>query len=57
MQKSSVDYSMITCFNMEIQTIQAQINNEAIAKNIATLNTVKQYLESRLEQLNKGTKV
>lgn len=56
MQKSSVDYSLITCFNLELQTIQAQINNEAIAKNIATLNAVKQYLESRLEQLNKGTK-
>lgn len=57
MQKSSVDYSLITCFNMEIQTIQAQINNEASAKNIATLHAAKQYLESRLEQLNKGTKV
>jgi len=55
MEKSSVDYSMITCFNLELQTIESRMTDNSGEKDIATLNIAKNYLKARLIELNKGS--
>jgi hypothetical protein len=55
MTASSVDYSLMTSFVLEIQTLESQIVADPSLKNIATLLTVKKYLEDRVAEL-KGNK-
>lgn len=51
---SSSEYSLLACFIAEVQSLESRIINEANLKNIATLVTVKKYLEERIAHLKKG---
>lgn len=51
---SSSEYALLACFVAEVQTLESQIVNEPSLTNIATLITVKKYLEERIVQLKRG---
>lgn len=51
---SSSEYSLLACFIAEVQSLESQITGEPSLKNIATLVTVKKYLEERIAHLKKG---
>ena len=51
---SSSDYSLLACFVAEVQMLESQIVRDPSLKNIATLITVKKYLEERIAHLKKG---
>jgi hypothetical protein len=51
---SSSEYILLACFIAEAQALETQIVGEPSLKNIATLITVKKYLEERIAHLKKG---
>jgi hypothetical protein len=51
---SSSEYILLACFIAEVQKLESQILGEPSLKNIATLITVKKYLEERIAHLKKG---
>lgn len=51
---SSTDYTLLACFIAEVQSLESRIINEPSLTNIATLITVKKYLEERIAHLKKG---